>query len=439
VLENKCITQSLEIDSTEADGPCIGQLINVAKAKQASVVGVMEVPENEVSKYGIVAIEGDGRVTGLVEKPEPGRAPSRLAIPGRYVLSSSIFEILKKTAPGKGGEIQLTDALTVLAKSEPGLFASKFKGTRYDTGDRLGFIEATLAYALKRPELEKGVRGILKKVAGSLALLLSMTMSASAATLPAGYLLQTWVGKKSSGAVKTARIRSAVTEVVGDKTTAAHFRVLTTVDWTKGLLRARAYDDAGKELYIHQRTVGAINAPAMSAEPYSLAAALLWDARVDHVKKLAKTLGLPVLTDKEPIEVARWRGLYVWTIGWDRGTVDSPQIWMEKDVFTPVRVLFRSEESNQLIEARLSTFRPYRDLVLPSSILLMSPSGRAYEKPMDEEEGFLREDLNEVVVNPESLEWSKESNSPANGFTKAGAETDTAVHALIERYFETLR
>jgi len=432
------------IDTTDAEGPCTGQLIKVAQAKDASVVGVMEVSAQDVSKYGIVAAAEDGRVTALVEKPDPATAPSRLAIPGRYILSPEIFKILENTRPGKGGEIQLTDALEVLARGSSGLYAAKFQGTRYDTGDRLGFIEATLAYALKRPELAKDVKGMIRRFSSALGIIAfgfgivgaGHPSRVEAATLPGSYLLKTWVSKKNTGTVKTVRVRSAVTEMVGDRTTAAHFRVLTAVDWTKGILKARAYDDAGKELFVHQRVVGGT---ATGGESYSLAAALLWDSRVDLVQKMSKNLGMPVLGEKEPIEVARWRGLYVWTIGWDRGTVDSPQVWMEKDVFTPVRVVFKSEETNQLLEARLNTYRPYRELVLPSSILIMPPTGRAFEKAMDREEGFLREDINEVVVNPEALEWSKESPGPTAGFTKAGAETDAAVHALIERYFETLR
>jgi UTP--glucose-1-phosphate uridylyltransferase len=101
-------------------------------------------------------------VENLVEKPAAASAPSRFAIPGRYVLTPTIFDCLRETKPGKGGEIQLTDGLQLLAKRER-LLAYQFEGTRYDTGDRLGFIDATLAFALKRPELEAGVRALMKK------------------------------------------------------------------------------------------------------------------------------------------------------------------------------------------------------------------------------------------------------------------------------------
>jgi UTP--glucose-1-phosphate uridylyltransferase len=153
-------------DLIDAKIPCIRQLIDVAEREKASVVGVMEVAESEVSKYGIIG--GDRidarltRVKTLVEKPSPAESPSRLAIPGRYVLTPGIFEVLRKTTPGKGGEIQLTDGLKTLAEKES-LFAYAFEGIRYDTGDRIGYIDATLAYAMKRPELAPAVRRLMKK------------------------------------------------------------------------------------------------------------------------------------------------------------------------------------------------------------------------------------------------------------------------------------
>lgn len=153
-------------DLVDSKVPCIGQLMEVAEKQQGSVVGVMEVPEREVSKYGIIGgtrIDSKlTRVNTLIEKPSQSEAPSRLAIPGRYVLSSSIFDILRKTPPGKGGEIQLTDGLKTLAEREK-LFAYEFDGTRYDTGDRIGYIDATLAFALKRPDLSEDVKRLMRK------------------------------------------------------------------------------------------------------------------------------------------------------------------------------------------------------------------------------------------------------------------------------------
>jgi UTP--glucose-1-phosphate uridylyltransferase len=157
-------------DLIDSDVPCTRQLCDIYEREGASVVGVMEVPESEVSKYGIVGGKMVNsrlmHVDRLVEKPSPKDAPSRLAIPGRYVLSPSIFQCLRETKPGKGGEIQLTDGLQLLAQREK-LMAYQFDGTRYDTGDRLGFIDATLAFALKRPDLAPGVRQIMQKHLGS--------------------------------------------------------------------------------------------------------------------------------------------------------------------------------------------------------------------------------------------------------------------------------
>jgi UTP--glucose-1-phosphate uridylyltransferase len=166
IVGNEPFAVLLGDDLIDAKVPCTQQLIEIAEKENASVVGVMEVSEKDVSKYGIVG--GDPvreklmRVRTLVEKPAPADAPSHLAIPGRYVLSPTIFEILRNTAPGKGGEIQLTDGLKTLAEREK-LMAFQFEGTRYDTGDRIGYIDATLAFALKRPELAGDVRALLQK------------------------------------------------------------------------------------------------------------------------------------------------------------------------------------------------------------------------------------------------------------------------------------
>jgi UTP--glucose-1-phosphate uridylyltransferase len=153
-------------DLIDSRVPCTQQLAEIYASEGASVVGVMEVPQAEVSKYGIVGgtmiRPGLMHVNRLVEKPAPQAAPSRFAIPGRYVLSPTIFDCLRQTKPGKGGEIQLTDGLQLLAEREK-LLAYQFEGTRYDTGDRLGFIDATLAFALRRPELADGVRDIMRK------------------------------------------------------------------------------------------------------------------------------------------------------------------------------------------------------------------------------------------------------------------------------------
>jgi len=153
-------------DLIDSKVPCTKQLVDIHDREGASVVGVMQVPRSEVNKYGIIGGKAlDARtwhVSELVEKPAPDNAPSQWAIPGRYVLEPAIFDCLRRTPPGRGGEIQLTDALQLLAR-ERKLLAYAFDGVRYDTGDRLGFIDATLAFALKRPDLRGGVRELLQK------------------------------------------------------------------------------------------------------------------------------------------------------------------------------------------------------------------------------------------------------------------------------------
>ena len=154
-------------DLYDADVPAIGQLIAISARSGLGAVAVMEVPAGQEHLYGVVAgdvqPEGWVRVTDMVEKPTPGTAPSRLAIVGRYVLPAEIWPILADTKPGRGGEIQLTDALLALSRKR-GLIAATLSGTRHDAGDRLGYLRANLAYALKRPELADGVRALCREI-----------------------------------------------------------------------------------------------------------------------------------------------------------------------------------------------------------------------------------------------------------------------------------
>ena len=149
--------------------PCLQQLLDVYDATGVSVLGCQTVPQEKVSSYGIVASEATEaarifKVNDMVEKPAVEEAPSRLAVLGRYVITPEIFAILEQTAPGRGGEIQLTDALKVLAK-EQAMYAYDFVGHRYDVGDKQGYLEATVEYALRRPELrEKFLRYLQEKM-----------------------------------------------------------------------------------------------------------------------------------------------------------------------------------------------------------------------------------------------------------------------------------
>lgn len=144
-------------DVVDSRVPALKQLIDVYDKTGASVLGVQEVPQEKVSAYGIVAGEPTDaartvKVNDMVEKPAVEEAPSRLAVLGRYVITPEIFPILEQTQPGRGNEIQLTDALKVLAKEQP-MYAYDFVGRRYDVGDKQGFLEATVEMALKCPEL----------------------------------------------------------------------------------------------------------------------------------------------------------------------------------------------------------------------------------------------------------------------------------------------
>ena len=137
--------------------PYLERMMAAHERTGRSVVALMEVPEDQVHLYGVAAVEpgeaeDEVRVTGLVEKPDPAEAPSNLSVIGRYVLTPDIFEILERTPPGKGGEIQLTDALQTQAAQEP-IVGVRLDAPRYDTGDKLGFLKATVQLAAQRDDL----------------------------------------------------------------------------------------------------------------------------------------------------------------------------------------------------------------------------------------------------------------------------------------------
>jgi len=156
-----------DLIDNDAD-PGIGQLMRVHAETGAAAIAIMEVPAGKEHMYGIVAGERDAsgrmRIREMVEKPRSGTAPSRWAIVGRYVLPAAIWPHLAATKPGAGGEIQLTDALRELASSSPGMYGVVVNGTRHDAGDKLGYLRANLAYALKRPDLRDAVLALCREM-----------------------------------------------------------------------------------------------------------------------------------------------------------------------------------------------------------------------------------------------------------------------------------
>jgi UTP--glucose-1-phosphate uridylyltransferase len=157
-------------DLFDAKEPGIGQLVRVARETGKAAIALMEVPENETHMYGVAAGQRVTdrllRIDRLIEKPKQGTSPSNLAIIGRYVLPPDVFDILEKTKPGAGGEIQLTDALAQLA-AEGRIVGYTLEGERYDAGDRLGYLKANIAFALQRAELRDGLLAYLRQVVES--------------------------------------------------------------------------------------------------------------------------------------------------------------------------------------------------------------------------------------------------------------------------------
>ncbi len=143
-------------DLIDADAPVLAQMRDRYLKSGGSVIGVQQVARSQTGSYGIVATDEPGgeysRIRQIVEKPKPADAPSELAVVGRYLLSGSIFDRLKSIGRGAGGEIQLTDGIAAMLQDEP-VYAYRFKGKRYDCGSKLGYLEATVEYGLKHPEL----------------------------------------------------------------------------------------------------------------------------------------------------------------------------------------------------------------------------------------------------------------------------------------------
>jgi UTP--glucose-1-phosphate uridylyltransferase len=157
-------------DIIDSEVPCLRQMMDLFEKLQASIIATCEVPKSEISHYGVIRgypVDGFNgrvfRVQDVVEKPSAAEAPSNLAIIGRYILMPEIFGVLEKTASGKGNEIQLTDAIRLLLEQQP-VYAYMFQGTRYDAGDKLGFLKATVEFALRRADLGADFKEYLKSL-----------------------------------------------------------------------------------------------------------------------------------------------------------------------------------------------------------------------------------------------------------------------------------
>jgi UTP--glucose-1-phosphate uridylyltransferase len=164
VVDGEPFAVILADDLIDGNPPALAQMVALYEQHQCSILGVQQVDRAHTSSYGIVASEplGDrvSKVTGIVEKPKPEEAPSTLAVVGRYILTPRVFELLREVRPGAGGEIQLTDALAALLEEET-ILAYEFEGTRYDCGSKLGYLKATMEYALKHAEVGAAFREYL--------------------------------------------------------------------------------------------------------------------------------------------------------------------------------------------------------------------------------------------------------------------------------------
>jgi UTP--glucose-1-phosphate uridylyltransferase len=161
----------LSDDIIPSEEPLLSDMIKLYQKLKSPILALEKVPANEVNRYGVISgvKERDNvfRINSLVEKPDPENAPSNMAIIGRYILTPDIFDILEKIKPGKGGEIQLTDAINLLLQKRP-VYGYLFEGKRYDAGDKLGYLKATVDFALMNKELAKDFRKYLLEVARKL-------------------------------------------------------------------------------------------------------------------------------------------------------------------------------------------------------------------------------------------------------------------------------
>ncbi len=155
---------ALPDDLVQGEVPALMQLLQIQQSERDSVLAVQPVPWESVSKYGVVKVDADGLVSGIVEKPSQENAPSNLAVVGRYLLQPEVFDCLQEITPGAGGELQLTDAIALMIKKGLPVRACTLQGKRYDTGSPLGFIEANVGMALARPGFGEQVREMLMQL-----------------------------------------------------------------------------------------------------------------------------------------------------------------------------------------------------------------------------------------------------------------------------------
>jgi UTP--glucose-1-phosphate uridylyltransferase len=150
-------------DLIDASPGCLSQMIKEYEKYRASIIAVQEIPMTDTERYGIVGIDADRKITQIIEKPTADKAPSPLAVVGRYILTPGIFDNLEKISAGSGNEIQLTDAIARLLMTESA-YAYLFEGIRYDCGSKIGYLEATVQYALKHSEVGKAFKAYLKNI-----------------------------------------------------------------------------------------------------------------------------------------------------------------------------------------------------------------------------------------------------------------------------------
>jgi len=167
IINDEPFAVLLADDLTDAKTPVLKQLISQHQKEQASVIAIEDIPKDKTVQYGIVDVSTSKdnlyKINSIVEKPQPKDAPSTLGVIGRYVFNPEIFDCLEKIKPGKGGEIQLTDAIQMLL-SQQSIFAYQFEGKRYDCGDKLGFMKANIEFSKRHPEIGKEFIEFLKSI-----------------------------------------------------------------------------------------------------------------------------------------------------------------------------------------------------------------------------------------------------------------------------------